>query len=159
MSNIILLSKDEGEWANEIGRQRQQQAIDRGMRERAPGSNFASHMLGARGELAAAKWLGVPWPAYVGVANTKPNIEPDWDVRTRSHKSGSLIVRPRDIDTRRYLLIVELQPGVSYESKGWIRGADAKRPEWLGDPNGMGDVYWVPQKVLIRTINQQLPLL
>lgn len=133
---------------------------------------MSNHVVGAHGEHAFAKWLGVERTAsrkfgvcsechcYVGTVNTFKS-EGDvgsYQVRTRRYGAARLIVRTDDKDSDVFVLVL---PGVTDVEKvinpsvhrtwrmvGWIRGGDAKQYEWRDDPRGRGAAYFVPHNAL-----------
>ena len=107
------------------------------------------HLMGAIGEVACAKALNIfPSLRVNQFSGGAPDLLPDWEVRYRSKEDYDLIVRQRDDDDRRYIL-VRGQPPV-LDVVGWIRGGDAKRAEWLKNYKGLGSAYFVPADCLIQ---------
>lgn len=107
------------------------------------------HVLGALGELAAARALNVFAPLRVNqFSGGLPDIPPDWEVRYRSKAEYDLIVRDRDDDERRFILVRGEPPMI--DVVGWMYGKDAKRAEWRKNYKGLGGAYFVPAEALTR---------
>jgi hypothetical protein len=100
---------------------------------------------GAMAELAAAKALGMYWPATVDTFKG-PDIGDDIQVRWTKYNDGRLLYRNADSTDEYYVLVTGCAPG--YEVRGWILGAHARRDEWADNPGGMGRAYFVPQSHL-----------
>lgn len=100
---------------------------------------------GAFGELALAKFLGVTWSEDVNTFKSKPDVE-NFEVRTTTYPTGSLIVRHRDSDDSVFVLVTSATP--VYQIRGWISGKEAKQEKWLKNPGGRGAQYFVPQSNL-----------
>lgn len=101
------------------------------------------HIEGAGGEMAVAKvrdrfWGGVGVFRGADVAGLQ--------VRTGARPTHRLIIHPEDLDAAVFVLVTGRLP--TYTVKGWILGADAKRPEWWEDPTGSRPAFFVPQAAL-----------
>jgi len=113
---------------------------------------WTNEIEGCCAEMAAAKCLGVYWSGQMG---EKARDILGFEVRSTTHENGRLIVRRNDPDDVPFLLVVG-QLG-KYDAIGWIYSKDAKRDEWLADPNNRfnGDrskmSYFVPQAALNKT--------
>lgn len=101
--------------------------------------------VGCVGELAFSKYLGVPWDESVDTFHHIPDVG-EVEVRATRLDQGSLIIRDNDADDRVFVLVTGTPPCV--EIRGWIHGRDAKRPEFLKDPNGYRPSWFVPQSAL-----------
>lgn len=107
---------------------------------------FNIHVLGACGEIAVAKALGLHWGGTVNAYKTKPDVEPDIEVRHRTKSYYDLIVRKDDPDDRRYFLTIgEASELPKISLVGWISGAEAKQDRWLARHGGWKEAYFVPQ--------------
>jgi hypothetical protein len=70
-----------------------------------------------------------------------------YQIRHTQRPNGRLIVRRRDKDGDTFVLITG--EGDTFYIVGWIKGVDAKKDEWVKDPNGRNEpVYFVPQQKL-----------
>lgn len=105
---------------------------------------WTEHIEGACGEIAVAKALGVYWSAHVN--NFSGDDLPGIQIRTRRRQDWDLIVRPQDDDNARWVLVTGECP--IYVVRGWIRGMDAKRNEWLSNHAGRPPAFFVPQSAL-----------
>ena len=99
--------------------------------ERPASERFYYSVVGAGGEMAAAKALGLYWPGGVDQKKSEPDIPLDWQVRTRSAAHFDLIVRDDDRPDHKYILVTGDFP--TFNVLGGLLGRDARRPEWLGD--------------------------
>lgn len=82
---------------------------------------FRNHVLGAMGELAVSKLLGVYWPATVNTFQRVPDVA-GCEVRATSHPEGNLIVHQGDAGR----LILARGYGPVWDVVGW---ADLEQPE------------------------------
>jgi hypothetical protein len=103
------------------------------------------HIEGAGGEIAAAKSLNRYWAATVNNFD-RPDIEPDIQVRTRSKHEYELLIRPKDADAERFVLVTGRLP--NYRIHGWIVGRDAKRDDWVQRHGNRDPAFFVPQSEL-----------
>lgn len=103
--------------------------------------------VGAVGEYAFCKYLGVAWDESVDTYHNVPDVG-SVEVRATRLDVGSLIVRDNDADDRVFVLVTGTPPQV--EIRGWIRGGDAKRPEFSRNPNAYRQAWFVPQRALGR---------
>ena len=97
----------EFDMAAAVGLRRQVEAMrdSRANRRQARANDLLLHVIGACGELAAAKACGVFWDGSVNVSSARGDIGPGWQVRTAYKQPGSLIVRPRDPDGAVFILV------------------------------------------------------
>ena len=142
----VRLSWHESAMASDVGRLRQLAAIKAGLMDRHgyAGNGWAEHIEGAMGELVVAKVLDIYWDGSVNTFSRSdlPGIE----VRTRSKGDYELIVRPHDSDESVFVLVTGKCP--IYVVRGWIKGRDAKRPEWLKEHGSRPPAHFVPQEAL-----------
>lgn len=150
----------EAELAAYVGARRQIESLKRGSRENTRHSKqpaIDNHVQSAGAEKAVAKRLNIDWGATVNTFQSGP---PDCGrgVEVRWRRSQyELKVRQNDPDDRYYVLARGEMP--VYLLVGWIKGADAKRPEWLQDPGGYGAPnYFVPDGFL-RPMSELRPAL
>jgi hypothetical protein len=142
--------------AAQIGVSRQLESLNRKLRTRNgtdPEDGFKVHIQGAMGEVAAAKGLGVYWPASCN-SFKNPDLPPNIQVRLRTKAEYDLILRDGDADDEIFVLITGSPP--TFSLKGWCLGKEGKKDKWKKDPNGRGAAYWVPQTSL-RPISE-LPI-
>jgi hypothetical protein len=110
-----------------------------------PSSNWQTQIEGAIGELAFAKALGRNWNGSINTYRRGGDVGAV-QVRTRSRHSYELNVRTHDRDEDYFVLLTGQAPKLCL--RGWIRGADAKRADWLKDHGGHGAAYFVPHSEL-----------
>lgn len=103
--------------------------------------------VGACGELAVGKAVGEFFVPSVGTFHRLPDCMNDCEVRSTDRGDGCLIIRDNDSDARRYIFAVAT--GEEVRLIGWLRGADAKKPEWKRNPNGYREAWFVPQSALL----------
>lgn len=103
---------------------------------------------GTCGELAVAKLLNKFWAPSVNTFHNVPDLMPNIEVRTSENPNASLIVRDNDADDRYFVLVTGAPPAMNV--RGYIRGSDAKKPEWIKDPGGIRPSWFVPQSALTQ---------
>jgi hypothetical protein len=114
----------------------------RGIRTR-----FDEESVGAIGEKAFAKWMNLYSTDPVNTFHRIPDCGDRFEVRSTSVRNGRLIVRDNDADDRIFVLaLVALDGRVIL--RGWIRGVDAKHPQWVWNPNGSRQAWGVAQESL-----------
>lgn len=148
MSNIVkvYLTLEETLLAAAVGFYRQEESMKKGLKD-AHGYNgkdaWETHIMGAQAEQAVAKYLGVPWSESVNTFGA-PDIDPDIQVRTfKNPEDPYLLVRPNDKDKERFVAVYRIDQ-FTYKIFGWMYGKDAKKKEWIRDPNNRGFAYFVP---------------
>lgn len=150
---IVKLSEAEILSAERVALERSQLSIAAGRRDRH-GANpnhepLGIHKLGAIGELAAAIAYEIEWPRRVNeFSGGKPDLDPNFEVRTRSKSGWDLIFRPRDKDDRRYILVIGQLGNPRLDVVGDILGRDARRGQWLRTHGGRSPAYFVPAEYL-----------
>ena len=106
--------------------------------------------LGACGEVACAKWLGIKYDATVNTFHEIRDVGP-FEIRTASRDSDRLILRDSDkeIGDKPFILIVKRSPCL-YRVVGWTYASDLFKEEYLStfgikdrDPG-----YAIPQNLL-----------
>jgi len=109
------------------------------------GEFWTGNIEGACGETAYCKAINVYWPGHVNVFTQKADVGKDWEVRTRSSHDYDLLVRPRDSDNKRYILVTgSAYPKPIYRVWGWLWGHEAKQEKYKEDYGGRGAAYFVP---------------
>lgn len=150
---MVMLSPHEMYLASMVGVRRRLASLHAGMSERNGASRHSIaeqwffNVVGAQGELAAAKALQVYWPASINAKKADADLLPNIQVRTLERHDYDLIVRADDPDGFAYVLVTGSGP--QFQVHGWVYGNEAKRAEWLFDRgNRDKPCYWVPQKSL-----------
>jgi hypothetical protein len=141
----LHLTRSAYEFAALAGEVRHGQNLKLGRRDAYAfrGNGLAAHRLGAVGEYAVAKSLGLFWD---GPGELRAPDVGLLEVRTRSRHSFDLIVHPRDPDERAVVLVTCEE--YVFRIHGWIWARDAKRERWWRDPAGGRPAYFVPQSAL-----------
>lgn len=148
---IVSLDWDEQLLAAQIGITRQMEARKTGAySSRTPerrGDPVLCDINAAGAEMAVAKYLGCYW---IGGVNRwkQADVAPDIEVRWTDKPEGKLIVRTKDVASRRFVLVRGGFP--AYELVGWIGGEEAMKEQWWEDPRKDGGAYFVPEWALER---------
>lgn len=148
----VTVPQDEYDEAIRIGKKRFEQAKQGHMRDTIGEDDERSHVLGAIGECAAAKALGIEWSKSLHTFKTVPDVG-RFDIRTRSRSDGELIVRENDPVGRPVILVV---PSGGRSGRDWCLAGQIdgslywRQVRWWGDPGGRGHPCWsIPQEFLI----------
>lgn len=131
-----------------VGVARQTQALDEGLKSRGfmPASKqWGIHIIGALGEMAAAKALDVYFGSTVGTFHDQPDLK-GLEVRTRSKHSYDLLVRPDDADDVPYVLVTGTGP--EFHVWGWMTGAECKQDRWSKTHGNRPPAFFVPKEHL-----------
>lgn len=119
----VTLTVAEARLAAAVGVERQLQALQQHLAHRnGAADTWTLHIEGAAGELAAAKALGVYWPATVGTFHREGDLGPGVEVRTRARHDYDLILRDDDNPESAYILVTGTLP--HYRVHGWARMQD-----------------------------------
>lgn len=100
------------------------------------------HVIGAIGEWATAKALGLYWSDHLPGPGDIGKLE----VRSTPRPNGPLIVRPRDPDAVPFVLVAGSPPVLRVV--GWLAGAEAKVERWWRGDSERPGAYFVPQSAL-----------
>lgn len=145
----ITLTPEELHMCATIASCRHIESLVSGRRDRHGAANsdngLGKHFDGACGELAFCKARDLHWGGTVNSfkgADVGRNVQ----VRTRSEHGYDLIVRSDDSDLDWFVLVTGKPP--TFVVRGYIRGRDAKRAEWIHNHGGHGPAYFVPQSAL-----------
>ena len=109
------------------------------------GSSWDAHILGACGEMAYAKCMGVYWTADINTFKGKSDVA-GVEVRTRSNHDWDLIIRKDDPAGRPYVLVTGEAP--DFQIHGWIMCEDGRQEQWLKNHGGYEPAYFVPKSAL-----------
>lgn len=110
-------------------------------------------VLGACGEIAVGKASGEYFIPSVNTFHRVPDCMGDAEVRATWRADGCLIVRDDDSDERKFILTTINAPDVCVV--GWLYGRECKKQEFLRNPNGYRESWFVPQSCL-RPIDELL---
>lgn len=105
-------------------------------------------IVGACGEMAFAKGIGVYWEPTIHTYRRTPDVC-GVEVRTRTKPTYELQIRDTDADDRRFVLVRGKPPCPRFEIVGWYLAGEAKQhPEWLKTHGGGAPAYFVPNDQL-----------
>jgi hypothetical protein len=150
MSSLITLSWAELMIAGQIGTMRlvasrKQGFPDSSNPNTAVKLDWKTDFEGAAAEMAYAKYRNVYYDPTVNTFKA-PDVAGD-QVRSTTYKMGRLIVRGKDVNEERYILVVCSAP--TYRMAGWIWTSEAKKSEWFRPEDETGpSAWWVPQDAL-----------
>lgn len=131
-----------------VGVSRNVEAMRMGCHNRRTASDdWSIHVVGALGECAFAKASGRYWSGGVNTFKATADIGRSIEVRTRSSHSYDLIVRDADADDSAFVLVTGGPR--DFVVHGWMRGRDAKRPEFLANHGNHGAAFFVPKEALL----------
>jgi hypothetical protein len=134
-----------------VGVRRQVEALRRRRPEiygHPENGEWDAHILGACAEMAVAKHLGAYWEGVVDRPETLRGDVGTVQVRSTTHRGGSLILHDRDKDDAMFYLVVASPP--EFAIVGWIVGRDGKVPGFF-DASKPRPAYFVPQSALKGT--------
>lgn len=148
----IVLSREDMLWGKRVG-------IDRSHKSKNRKPSFAyepgfgpntQHILGARGELAFCRLMGLEWPARVNTFRDKPDVDPDWEVRT-SPIASVVKVDVRDPEGYRVVQVVSDHGSDAFTITGFILVRTALQMDrFLDDPGNRGKAaYFIPRNLLV----------
>lgn len=144
--NDVFLTPIEIEISLLVARKRYLESRKMGLVEKTYLENSSEvDQIGAAGEMAVAKHLGMYW--YAGV-NTfhGPDIEPNIQVRTVKNPNHRLIIRPADNKEDIYFLVLNQSP--RFTILGWIYGKMVCVDKFWMSPNGGPGAWFIPQSEL-----------
>ena len=154
----VVLSYNAAQFAATIGVKRRVQSLqfskgpDYHKRPHNPARMWKNDIEGAVAELAFAKFLGVEWNAGINTFKQPDGL--DYQVRSTTIPNYSLVVRQKDSDYDKYVLVIgysmymwDFHPP-TYYIVGWVPGKDAKQEDWAYSPRENFHYYLVPQKEL-----------
>jgi hypothetical protein len=151
---MIILTEYEQNMAKFVGMARYNESrkysLNRSVRgyDASEGVRIQNDIEGAGAEIAVAKSFNVYWHGSVNVFKDYPDVGRNTQVRQTKHKTGRLIITDRDPDDQLFVLVIGEMP--TYDIIGFIKGADAKREEFIDAPAGRPPAYFVPQDKLTK---------
>lgn len=146
--NAVRLTPHELFMAANVGLRRQVSSLVAGRQDRHglnPDDGWRVHIEGACGELAVAKFLGKYWDGSVDTFRSLPDLD-NVEIRTRSKHYYELLIRTDDDPDKVYILVTGTAP--NYRVRGWMKGRDAQRDEWLQNHGGREAAWFVPPEHL-----------
>lgn len=148
MSDVVIeLSETEMKVTALVGEIRRKDSIEKGLVDKYGSEEEGAlerDIVGARGELAVAKYTNQYWSA---ISYFKaPDVGFSDEVRTGTQSHYRLIIHPANDPDPIYWLVVG--SGGTYYIKGWIRGRDGQNAYYWEDPKKRGPAFFVPDKAL-----------
>ena len=148
----VHIDADEFSLCAHVGLQRLVSAIkysrqDKVKRKRDWAESLNVHVLGALGEMACAKALGISWTGSVDTFKTVSDLRGDIEVRHRSNPTWDLIIRDSDKSDKVYVLTRGIPPD-EVEVVGYIQGHAGKKNEYKKDWGKWGEAYFIPADAL-----------
>lgn len=150
MARLVALGWWEFEMAAAVGLHRQVEALRdaRPNQRQTAASDLLVHVIGACGELAAAKVCGVYWDGSINAARGRGDIGPGWQVRTAYQTApGRLTIRPRDADDAVFILVFAETPW-RLHVHGWITASEGRRVGVVEGYNGHEPAAFVRPEAL-----------
>lgn len=147
MAIKVSISEREYKWAEYAGVLRNEQAVEAGHRSIYGGLKncIAVHKTGALGEFVASLAMGVSWRGP-GIFNGE-DIN-GYQVRTTRRSEGSLILRSKDNDEDKYILVTGTKSPLTWWVHDWIYARQGKIKVFSNNPNGRASAYFVDQAAL-----------
>jgi len=105
-------------------------------------------ILGAMGEMVVAKHLGIFWSRSVNTFHNVADIQGGIEVRTVGKPSHRLMIRKDDNPNATFFLVVPSPRPPVFRIVGSILGRDGMRDEFIDNPNGSGEAWFVAQGAL-----------
>lgn len=106
-------------------------------------SGWDTHINGALGEVAVAKWLGRYWDGMGALGDLHAGDVRGVQVRWRSKAWYDLILHVDDEDDLPFVLVTGDAP--KFRLHGWLLGHEGKRPCFWADPAGGRPAFFVPK--------------
>lgn len=113
------------------------------------GKSWDTDIVGALGECAVAKAVGLYWSPDVNVFAI-PDVGDSIHVRSTNRSNGCLIIRPDDPDGVYVLAVGEVK---DWRVCGWISSDEGKTERFWRTDRGDPHAWWVPQSAL-RSIGE-----
>lgn len=130
MTSFELLHAAHAGVARNVSAIRDGRPLEEGRRD----LGFERHIVGAIGEYAVARALGVCWRPAVGRLDTETGDIAGLQIKSTTNPAGELIVRPHDPGGFNYVLVVVRVPDVRIV--GWFEGHAAKQPGYWREKDG-----------------------
>jgi hypothetical protein len=136
--------------AASVGLRRQIEAMrdQRCNQRQTAADDLLVNVIGACGEMAAAKACGVYWDGSVNASRARGDIGPGWQVRTAYRTPpGRLTIRPRDRGDDVFILVFAEAPW-HLLVLGWITGDEGRRVGIVEGYNGHEPAWFVEPSAL-----------
>jgi hypothetical protein len=150
---VVVLDASELAEASACGKKRLDQSRRSKSKDYLGQDSIESHVMGAQGERAVAKWLNEPWKcstrAYGGAADLR-----GLQIRTVPKTSSPLKVRKDDPDRRPCVLVVAHPP--RFWIRGWLTAGEARKAGRVDDPGKRGRPAYFVEPELLRPMQELL---
>ena len=121
-------------------------------RGRSPEQRMWDDVNGHCGEIAFCRYLGRCWIPDINAFHAQPDLMGVFEIRTTHWATGRLIIRDdeHDAGNRCFILVTgnAWEPPRVMSIRGYIWGGNAQQPEFLDDPHGHRESWFVPQEAL-----------
>jgi hypothetical protein len=108
------------------------------------GDGWSVHVMGALGEFACAKALGLFWS---GPGKMRASDVGAFQVRTVARDKDRLILHEEDADDAVFVLVQQVS-ACEWKLVGWIIGRDGKLQRFWDDPRTGRPAFFVPRESL-----------
>ena len=98
--------------------------------------------IGACGEIAFQKYRGKFFVPSVNTFHREADVDENIEIRGTANPKGRLIVRENDDDNKVYIFTIVY--GDKVVLMGWIWGRDAKKEQFLDNPDKRREAWFVP---------------
>jgi hypothetical protein len=150
----VTLTPREWMQAVQVAAQRVVECIESGLQPdywldrkgRTWAERLVTDIQGVVGEVTVCKGRNRYFSPTVNTFHGVPDVDGNIEVRCTNLDNGSLIIRANDDPNRWYVLVTGEPPNMCI--RGYIRGVDARRDEWLRNPNDHQPAWFVPQSAL-----------
>ncbi len=145
--NTVVLNLKDLQEACQIAEKRMEGVKDLGLHDKHGASslkNLDYHLLGARGEVAFKKFLGVEDKLTANTFKSSPDVK-KYEVRTAREDHFDLILRKDDPDHKIYVLVVG--SGCKYRIAGWLKGSERYAHE-MKTYNERPKAWFIPQSAI-----------
>lgn len=114
-----------------------------GYEDRFSDDSWDSHMVGALGEIAFAKYLGVEWSCHLGDIGGAPDVK-GYEVRAipSTGKWVYLKAKKNDRPTTRCVLVLLLHHNTAALVVGWMTAKEIREQGTYRDPGRRGAGAW-----------------
>ena len=153
-SGVVRLDEDDRLRAEQCADRMLKNAARHGYEDRFGDESWGSHVIGALGEIAFAKYLGVDWACHTGDIGGAPDVR-GYEVRAipSDGKWVYLKAKPRDRLTTRVVLVLLLHRNTAALIVGWMTVEEIRTHGKYRDPGRRGAGAWfVEDLTLLHTV-------
>ena len=150
---IVKLTKDELDYAKNIGLSRNSINRGAGQSDGCVMDSKKIDILGAQAEYAASKALGLPWDGALfehdswQIWRSKGHDIGPLEIRSTTHPRGRLILHDSDKDLSPYVLVRQLSDS-EFKLVGWTFARSGKNKDYWHDVGYGRPCYYVPNNKL-----------